>query len=62
MSEQWKTDGICTECRRQDYCKTECTKTKRARKKLYAEAMQKYMEQLVKNAKAAKEQTDAKGE
>lgn len=27
--EQWKSDGNCNECRRQNYCKTECTQHKR---------------------------------
>ncbi len=31
---------------------------KRARKKLYAEAIRKYYEQLVENAKSVKPQTD----
>ena len=54
MSEQWKTDGICTRCRRGDYCKTQCTRNKRAMKKLYAEAMRKYYEQLAAKANAEK--------
>lgn len=27
--EQWKEGGLCSKCRRQNYCKTECTKHKR---------------------------------
>lgn len=27
--EQWKEDGCCSQCRREKYCKTECTKHKR---------------------------------
>jgi len=30
MSEQWKTDGKCLECRRHGYCKTQCSKNKQA--------------------------------
>ena len=28
MTEQWKGDGICKECRRQSYCKTQCSASK----------------------------------
>lgn len=24
-SDQWKSDGKCSECRRQNYCKKQCT-------------------------------------
>lgn len=27
--EQWKSGGQCNECRRNNYCKTECTQHKR---------------------------------
>lgn len=27
--EQWKSGGRCNECRRNNYCKTECTQHKR---------------------------------
>ena len=30
MSDNWKTDGNCRECRRQDYCSKPCTALKRA--------------------------------
>lgn len=26
MADSWKTDGNCNECRRQKYCKKQCTK------------------------------------
>lgn len=34
MSEQWKTDGKCLECRRHGYCKKQCKKNKEV---MYAE-------------------------
>ena len=29
-SEQWKTNGDCTKCRKQKYCSHQCTANKRA--------------------------------
>lgn len=43
MTDQWLLDGDCGKCRRVNYCKTTCTKRKRAMKELvqraFAEAM-----------------------
>lgn len=34
MSEQWKDDGICAQCRRLKYCKRECTAYRKRKDRL----------------------------
>ena len=43
MSEQWKTDGKCLECRRHGYCKKQCKKNKDV---MYAEMRRILMEKM----------------
>ena len=43
MSEQWKSDGKCLECRRHGYCKTQCSKN---RYLMYAEMRRILMEKM----------------
>lgn len=33
-TDRWLIDGDCTKCRRKDYCKKECTSSKRAMESL----------------------------
>lgn len=42
-NEQWKTDGNCTECRRNNYCKTTCSAHKGRMNKIVQEAYIKVM-------------------
>ena len=57
MSEQWKTDGKCLECRRHGYCKTQCTKN---RDLMYAEMRRILMEKMPVY-KEVKEMSQASG-
>ena len=51
MSEQWKIMGDCATCRREPYCKKECTARRRTREKLIREVYQKYLESLIAKKK-----------
>lgn len=57
MSEQWKTDGKCLECRRHGYCKTQCSKN---RDLMYAEMRRILMEKMPVY-KEVKEMSQASG-
>lgn len=39
MSENWKTDGNCKECRRRNYCSKACKKHKEYEQAIIAEAV-----------------------
>ena len=37
MTEQWKMEGNCKECRRQEYCKQKCTAWKKRQDRIIRE-------------------------
>lgn len=43
FNEQWKSDGICTLCRRYLYCKTQCKASKIKAQKITEGAAREYM-------------------
>ena len=43
IHEQWKLDGNCNECRRQPYCKKECSAFKKRMKEITEKAIREYM-------------------
>lgn len=42
-SQQWKTNGNCTKCRKQKYCSHQCTANKRATQKEIANRIISYL-------------------
>lgn len=45
MSEQWKSDGKCLECRRHGYCKTQCGANKKAIRRFILESLKAKMKE-----------------
>ena len=43
LNEQWKSDGICTLCRRYSYCKKHCKAAKTKAQKITEGAVREYM-------------------
>ena len=46
MSENWKTDGNCKECRKKSYCKKLCTLAKRSQDAFIQSAISKIIPKL----------------
>jgi len=57
MSEQWKTNGQCLECRRHGYCKKQCKKNKDV---MYAE-IQRILTEKIPLYKEVKEMSQTSG-
>lgn len=45
MSEQWKIMGDCNQCRRQPYCKTQCSANKKFLIQMFKEQLRKKLEE-----------------
>lgn len=59
LSEQWKADGKCEDCRRKDYCKTQCTANKRMIRARVARLIQEYYDQMTKKEKGETENAES---
>lgn len=63
ISNQWQLVGDCTQCRRKDYCKKECTARKKFRREQTEILVRKYLKELMEKRKEQKEvEGDAESE
>lgn len=52
-NERWKTDGDCSKCRRQNYCKTACKKQKQRTERWIASTVTQAMDERTGGAFSA---------